>query len=99
MAIEHVGKVSLNPQPQGGRPRLVSAEDAAAMRARPGEWFEIKAASLAKGTIQSAAYRARLNLPRWYGGTWGVTISGGRVYARFLGGQVTEKTGPGGLRP
>ena len=66
-----------------GRPRAVSAHDAAIMREKPGKWFTV-ATKASKRSLSSRVGQLRRKLPNTYGGAWEVCTLDGKLAARFV---------------
>jgi hypothetical protein len=69
------------------RNRIVSCEDAEAMKSATGTWFKIERAGSAE-TSRGAAVRLRSCLPRWYGGEWEASTRRGEIFVRYLGDKA-----------
>lgn len=65
------------------RMRMVSAEDAVAMKNASGTWFKVKREGKLDGG-RGAGVRLRSMLPHWYGGEWEVTTKAGEVFVRSV---------------
>ena len=67
--------------------RRIQPEEADAMKAKPGTWFDIDVTEAEPSSVTVFQFRLKKQLPLWYGGEWEVRTAKGRLLVRFLGQQ------------